>query len=181
MEKVKRCAKCKEEKPHSEFPPSKTNKSGLFSYCAACNRKHANEWRRKYPERERESKRATYEKHKERRKAESRARYVNNKEAFNNSRWKSLYGISRDEAKALLVQQGGVCKLCGEIPKKPCVDHCHNTKKVRGVLCNHCNLAIGHARENIELLNRMITYIQNNGDLYPVDCLTDESDAGWLH
>jgi len=86
-----------------------------------------------------------------------------------------------DESKDLLLQQGGVCKLCGEMPKKACIDHCHTTKKIRGILCNHCNLAIGHARENIKLLSRMITYVQNNGDLYPVDCLTDESDAGWLH
>jgi len=43
------------------------------------------------------------------------------------------------------------------------VDHVHdNTKRVRGVLCNSCNLTIGHARENPEILRSLADYIEAN-------------------
>src|SRR5678815_2073943 len=125
MEKLKRCAKCKDEKPHSEFTSSKIQKDGKYPYCNICNREHVKAWRLKDPERAKERQRASYKKYREIRIVQSRERYMNNKPALNNARWKSLDGITLDEAKALLAQQGGVCKLCRQIPKKPCVDHCH--------------------------------------------------------
>jgi len=47
--------------------------------------------------------------------------------------------------------------------KRKCrhIDHCHNTGEVRGVLCAGCNLAIGHAKEDINTLNNMIKYLTN--------------------
>lgn len=32
--------------------------------------------------------------------------------------------------------------------------------KVRGLLCWHCNLAIGHARDNINILKRLLEYLE---------------------
>lgn len=39
-------------------------------------------------------------------------------------------------------------------------DHNHKTNKFRGILCSACNLSIGHAKENINILNKMIKYLQ---------------------
>lgn len=67
---------------------------------------------------------------------------------------KHRYGLTGEAHDRLLAAQGGVCAVCG-IPAehtpthwrgKLCVDHCHDTGKVRGLLCNDCNAAIGHAR-----------------------------------
>jgi len=46
---------------------------------------------------------------------------------------------------------------------KETVDHVHdNTQRVRGLLCNHCNLAIGHARDNPEILRALADYVEAN-------------------
>ena len=46
----------------------------------------------------------------------------------------------------MLKDQGGKCAFCGQDCKKPCLDHAHrepHKDKVRGVICNWCNIAIG--------------------------------------
>lgn len=55
------------------------------------------------------------------------------------------YGITVDEYDGMLAAQGGVCKLCGGLPKgkRLHVDHCHKTLRVRGILCTSCNTTIG--------------------------------------
>lgn len=49
------------------------------------------------------------------------------------------YGISWREYEKMLRDQNGKCSICLETPKTYNVDHCHKTKKVRGVLCSRCN------------------------------------------
>ena len=52
------------------------------------------------------------------------------------------------------------CDICGvTLVKKKCIDHEHGTEKVRGVLCNNCNTALGLVKDNTEVLSRMIDYI----------------------
>jgi hypothetical protein len=46
--------------------------------------------------------------------------------------------------------------------KIPCVDHDHTTKKVRGLLCRHCNLLLGYCEENVLVLQRAINYLNSN-------------------
>jgi hypothetical protein len=54
------------------------------------------------------------------------------------------YGISRTDYQVLLAAQGGVCPVCGKRSKKTlCVDHCHATGTVRGLLCRQCNFGLG--------------------------------------
>ena len=46
----------------------------------------------------------------------------------------------------MLKNQGGKCAFCGEPCVKPCLDHAHyepHKDKVRGVICNWCNIAMG--------------------------------------
>ena len=66
------------------------------------------------------------------------------------------YGISSETCDAMLAAQGGCCAICKQPPTeantragrppKLYVDHCHGTERVRGLLCNHCNLALGYAK-----------------------------------
>jgi hypothetical protein len=46
------------------------------------------------------------------------------------------------------------------------VDHNHTTGKIRGILCNQCNLAIGMLKEDVGLLERAASYIKNDGVRY---------------
>jgi Recombination endonuclease VII len=57
---------------------------------------------------------------------------------------RSRYGISLEEYERLLASQNGACAICEEkFEQTPCVDHCHKTGKVRGLLCLKCNTGLG--------------------------------------
>jgi len=75
-----------------------------------------------------------------------------------------LYGVSRAQYEAMLESQGGMCAICGGPPgvRSLAVDHDHETKRVRGLLCSGCNTGIGGLRENPELLGRAIDYLRCN-------------------
>jgi len=45
------------------------------------------------------------------------------------------------------------------------VDHHHDTKRVRGILCRRCNLLLGHAKESVRILEGAIAYLQRYASL----------------
>ena len=78
---------------------------------------------------------------------------------------KGKYGLSSDGYDALLERQGGVCAICGKADwngRGPVIDHDHVSGKVRGVICGHCNTALGMAFDNIPTLERMIEYLKRH-------------------
>jgi len=80
--------------------------------------------------------------------------------------WKS-YSISVEEYNNLLTKQNGVCAVCGQKDLSSrnvhlSVDHDHNTHKIRGLLCNNCNRAIGLLKDDIKILESAIEYLINN-------------------
>jgi hypothetical protein len=80
-----------------------------------------------------------------------------------NYRLKKSYGISLVQWNELFSAQGGKCAICRNVATSDRhwhVDHCHETGAVRGILCNHCNLMIGHAKDNPETLMSAIEYIK---------------------
>jgi hypothetical protein len=74
----------------------------------------------------------------------------------------SRYQINKQDYDTMLLLQGNKCKTCKEDLLKPHIDHCHNTGKVRGLLCGNCNKALGLIRENTETLQNLITYIEES-------------------
>ncbi len=54
------------------------------------------------------------------------------------------------------------CEICNRVLKKKCIDHCHSTNIVRGVLCNNCNTALGLVGDNVSVLEEMIKYLQKH-------------------
>lgn len=77
---------------------------------------------------------------------------------------KHLYNMTLEDYNSLFIKQEGRCAICGthqsELKRALCVDHNHATGKVRGLLCDYCNHALGKSRENIEILYRMIAYLE---------------------
>lgn len=53
------------------------------------------------------------------------------------------------------------CKICGSNEHRLVLDHCHNSKKFRGWICNYCNVALGQFKDNIETLKKAIEYLEN--------------------
>jgi len=39
------------------------------------------------------------------------------------------------------------------------VDHCHQSNKIRGLLCHHCNRALGLMKDSKENIKRMLEYL----------------------
>lgn len=89
---------------------------------------------------------------------------------YKDGRLRRMYGISLEAYQVLFESQNGLCSICGkpEISMskgnigKLRIDHDHNTGKVRGLLCWSCNSALGFVKEDIEILNKMIDYINKH-------------------
>lgn len=81
---------------------------------------------------------------------------------------KRRYGITYNEYLEMILKQGNKCKICefqftnDKMGGKPFIDHCHNTGKVRGILCHSCNIAIGNLKDSVELMEKAIQYIKEN-------------------
>ena len=78
------------------------------------------------------------------------------------------YALSKKKYLDLFVIQDYKCILCGSeikpFTRKSHIDHCHKTNKVRGILCNKCNLGLGMFKENVDILNKAISYLNFNND-----------------
>jgi len=91
------------------------------------------------------------------------------KKSFNHTNHlRSRFGLKKEEYVRLLQAQNGVCCICGQREtakscgriRNLCVDHDHKTGKVRGLLCDRCNIALGCVKDNILLLYRCIDYLR---------------------
>jgi len=74
---------------------------------------------------------------------------------------KTRYGITVEQRDAMIQEQEGKCAICGEA-KQLVTDHCHKRKVVRGMLCRTCNLMIGYAYDNPDILEKAIAYLNSN-------------------
>lgn len=76
---------------------------------------------------------------------------------------KANYGISIGDYEALVASQGGECAICGGAftqRKRTHVDHCHETGRVRGVLCENCNRAIGLLQDRPDIARAAADYLE---------------------
>ncbi|EJJ2366500.1 endonuclease VII domain-containing protein [Salmonella enterica] len=97
--------------------------------------------------------------------------YKRKKCAYRESVLKQRYGITLDDYQELSKEQNHVCAICGNAetatfnnkPRALCVDHCHQSGSVRGLLCNFCNAMLGHARDNPEILIKGADYLNERG------------------
>ena len=106
--------------------------------------------------------------------------YLQNKETQNlksSQRWNELsytkkkeyvirhkYNIEIEQYNKLLQEQNNKCKICEQIETeygKLCVDHCHKTQKIRGLLCKKCNSGIGLLGDSINILEKATKYLRD--------------------
>jgi len=109
--------------------------------------------------------------YKEYAKAYAKEYRKNNSDAVKSSTLKSMYGITLDEYNQMWHNQFGKCAICREpetaiIKGKKielAVDHCHTTGKVRGLLCHHCNKALGAFKDDVCSLESAVQYLKGGG------------------
>lgn len=146
---VKTCRRCLIKFDINQF---RLRSSGYYvSYCYDCCKKNSTEWNIKNKER----------------KANNMDKWYNKNPEKLSSKWRAL-NFNIEKYNKLLIEQNNLCAIChkeetlkgvsGKI-KRFAVDHCHKTGKIRGLLCGKCNKSIGLFEDNIEKLQKAISYL----------------------
>ena len=133
----KLCKTCGAVKPIDFFVKSKTCKSGYRGVCKECFNSYYRTRR--------------VEKHELVRGYE--------KKFHQKRRLKYYYNLSVEEYNNMLASQDSLCSIC-KTQTKLVVDHCHTTGKVRGLLCNRCNMGLGHFKDTVALLKHAEEYLK---------------------
>lgn len=177
---MKTCSKCKAGKPEAEFGWLNKRKGELRPDCRACRKVWAAAHYRANKPTYNARNRANYEQNKPRYRAYSRERYLVNREArcarqreyakqnpeAVRRTYLRKYGLTLEDYDRLLLAQGGACAGCKGPPRGRGerngwyqVDHDHITGRVRGLLCGPCNVALGAARDQTEILMNLAAYL----------------------
>jgi len=136
---MKICSKCKIEKSLDEYHKRANRPCGVRSQCKKCYLE--------YPK-----------------KLKRRDNYMRNYDL------NKQYGIDIDEYNLMFENQKGCCKICNKHiselnskhKKNLCVDHNHETGKVRGLLCDKCNRGLGLFCDDENLLYKAMEYLNRN-------------------
>lgn len=124
------------------------------------------EWYQRNKARVRENRKAWDSLNREAVRSRSRERY--NPVAQRRSWNKYRYGITDEQFDDLLKSQKGACAVCGSKfseDRKPHIDHCHNTRVVRGLLCSNCNYCEGRLK-TVENARKLYEYMLRNEIFY---------------
>ena len=146
---MKNCAKCKIEKNTSEFYKDKNMKFGVGSRCKDCIN----------------AQNKSSDKSSRRKEANEKFKQENpDYHADYNLKWN--YGITLAQKIQMFDDQNGSCanQECPTVfedVSKAHVDHNHKTGEVRKLLCQHCNQALGHLRENARTIHGLGKYIED--------------------
>lgn len=159
---MKKCTHCKKEKPFTEYYPVANGVSGVRPRCKECMKFLE---QKKYGENaEFRWSKLSKQGIKLRTDPEHKAKHQESQR-----RWhlKKHYGLTQEMFDDMVLLQGGGCAICGTKQEdgnqktRMVVDHCHQTKKVRGILCDLCNTAIGKFHDDVSKLENAIRYLKN--------------------
>lgn len=143
---VRHCPMCQVVQPLDKFPANKAHKNNVGAYCLECLAKRNRDI---YSLRNKDS-RAKY--------------YQQNKTKILRDRTLKRYNLTNEEYDSMLNNQNHSCAICHTHKdiQPLCVDHDHNTGKVRELLCSDCNSALGRIKEDEIRALAMIAYIQKH-------------------
>lgn len=131
---MKKCHKCTITKDDAGFCRDRSRKDGLSNKCKECERAYQKKNRKKLTINELARRR------------------------------KVLYGVSVEEFKRMFDEQGGVCAICS----RPGggnglgVDHDHESKKVRALLCGPCNVGLGMFNDSSAVVQTAADYLKRH-------------------
>ncbi len=143
---LKYCYSCKRVLELQVFSTTKV-RGKIASVCKEC----ANDYARKRYQipKNKEKRHKNYEEFKRKRRDE---------------KLKKSFNICLKEYEIVLEKQNFRCKICGITPKKNgkalAVDHDHFTRKIRGLLCNNCNVCVGFLQNNPMIAYKIAEYLQ---------------------
>jgi hypothetical protein len=150
---TRRCKPCERDLPPEAFAKNQY----------ACRDCQSARWKA-YKEKHREYERERQRRYDRARSVEKASRQQASRQAdpdkHRDMQLRSRYGISLAEQKALLIEQGGGCGICGTT-QAPVMhqDHCHVSGLHRGVLCQPCNHVVGFFREEPQRMHAAVAYL----------------------
>ena len=148
----KTCTTCKIPKSLVSFNKEPKGRLGVKSKCKPCEKQY----------------RLSHRKQGNKSIASWRSR---NPERFKSIELKGKYGITLEQYNSILRSQNGVCAICCRPEKSHdhrgklrdlSVDHCHQTGKIRGLLCFDCNTALGKFNEDVEVIASACEYLERD-------------------
>ncbi len=129
---MKKCSECKQIKAITDFQTDRGNTDGKRSNCRQCC------------------------------SIRMRERYKSNPYRYIDTALRKIYGITLKDKTDIFEAQNGCCAICLRPFKDvytACVDHDHTTDIVRGLLCDKCNIAIGHLDDDPSKMHRAARYL----------------------
>lgn len=134
---LKRCGRCRKDKPLSEFYRSDAK---YYSYCKPCHAEYQRD-----------------------RNAANPLTYLQKIGQRSNRLYRN-FGITVIQYMVLGDLQGWLCKICDQelemFSQDTQVDHCHTTERLRGILCGRCNRALGLMDDNPSRLKLAAKYLE---------------------
>lgn len=149
---MRRCIECQQEKPlTSEFWHKASNNSeGFHVRCKPCRTEQQRQYRAKNRE-------------KQTLKNRERARRPDVRKRASASRYKTT-------VEHIMSFYDGQCSICKANldwattirKEQPCVDHCHQSGEIRGILCCSCNAGLGQFKDSPDMLSEAIKYLKRD-------------------
>lgn len=178
---MKTCSFCGTTKPLLDFHKNVRRRDGCANECKVCAGERVKKWREDNPDKFKAAQQAHYAKTAEAQRQRAKQWHHVNKEKAKQSaaQWRAANaekikakkrldatGFTEAQFGEALRRQNGECAICrtglSDLPPRQVhADHDHNTGKPRGVLCHHCNVALGHLKDSEELLQAAIDYLQS--------------------
>lgn len=158
---MKSCSRCYLEKDLTEYHVDNRSKDGRRIVCKTCIKKHDQLYYQNNLEKKRMQ--ATEYRKSERGRRVRKEHYQKNKEAKRLYCIEKTYGLNSEDYTQMLNKQNGQCLICNDSEnngRNLCVDHCHNTGRVRGLLCDKCNLSIGLLRDDAIRVKKLFEYLK---------------------
>jgi len=153
----KKCSNCGKKKLNSEFHTSNSRPDKLTIYCKECTSILG---------------KARYSNPEKRNRILSRGKAwrEQNPESDVRKHLRRKYGMTLEQYNFLFEKQKGLCALCrkpettkrnskSDSPERLAVDHCHDTGRIRGLLCFKCNTAVGSIGDDEESARRVVEYL----------------------
>lgn len=118
------------------------------------------------PQKRRESRKRLYHRKRDHILSQEKGYRARNPAAYRQTQYKRRYGLTIEQVNEMIAAQGGKCAICCD-EFKPArkklaihVDHCHDTMKVRGILCARCNVGIGLLGDDPDRMRQAIQYLE---------------------
>lgn len=161
----KKCKRCGEIKPISNYSKHNQTKDKRHIYCKECRSIDAKKYWINYWDKNKKrlltAAKIKRDNNKEEHAAYRRMLFERNPDLYKNQWYKSKYKITLDDYKTMYDRQKGKCLICHKFKRKLSIDHDHKTHVIRGLLCRECNIGLGLFKDNPISLQNAINYLQN--------------------